>query len=373
MRRGAKRSASRRSVLLTVSGVVPADVAEQVRADRRPRPDYLELARAMDADTMDIAEAQRRTGWLGRVLQRIGGPGALLAWASFRERDRYDAIVTDGEQVGILLALLCVLTRQRIGTHMMIVHILSTRRKSSLFKLFRLGRQVDLLLVYSSWQQRFIVEELSIPSDRVVLTPFMVDTRFFAPRTATSPPRPMICTAGLEQRDYPTLMEAVSGLDLDVVIAAASPWSKRADTTKGVPLPPNVTVCQLGYADLRDLYADSLFVVVPLFDVGFQAGVTTILEAMAMGKAVICSRTIGQTDVVTDGVTGIYIGPGSASALRSAIVDLVDDLDRAHLIGDAGRQYVLRECDVEVYAQRLASLLEAARAHGRHGRCTTDA
>jgi hypothetical protein len=36
---------------------------------------------------------------------------------------------------------------------------------------------------------------------------------------------------------------------------------------------------------------------VPLLDVPFQAGVTTILEAMAMEKTVICSRTLGQTDV----------------------------------------------------------------------------
>ena len=41
----------------------------------------------------------------------------------------------------------------------------------------------------------------------------------------------MICTAGLEFRDYPTLIEAVRGLDARVVIAAASPWSKRADAT----------------------------------------------------------------------------------------------------------------------------------------------
>ena len=373
MTRGSAPLGARRSVLLTVSGVVPADVAEQVKADRRPRPDYLELARAMDADVMDLAEARRRTGRLGRLLERIGGPGALVAWASFRQRGRYDAVVTDGEQVGMVLALLCVLTRQRIGTHMMIVHLLSTRRKSSLFKLFRLGRHVDVMLVYSSWQQRFVVEELGIPAHRVVLTPFMVDTRFFAPRTGSPRARPMICTAGLEQRDYPTLMEAVRGLELDVVIAAASPWSKRADTTQGVPLPSNVTVCQLGYADLRDLYADSLFVVVPLFDVGFQAGVTTILEAMGMSKAVICSRTVGQTDVVTDGVTGIYVDPADAAALRSAIIDLVGDPERARHIGDGGRQFVLRECDVQVYAQRLAGLLEAAREQGRQGRCTTDA
>jgi hypothetical protein len=39
--------------------------------------------------------------------------------------------------------------------------------------------------------------------------------------------------------------------------------------------------------------ARSSVVVVPLFDVDFHAGITTILEAMAMGKAVIVTHSMG--------------------------------------------------------------------------------
>ena len=126
------------------------------------------------------------------------------------------------------------------------------------------------------------------------------------------PPRAgrLICAAGLELRDYRTLIEAVQGLDVRVVIASGSPWSTRPDTARGEPLPDNVEVCTLGFVDLRQLYADSRFVVMPLHDVEFQAGITTILEAMAMGKAVVCSKTRGQTDALVDGVTGIYVPPG---------------------------------------------------------------
>jgi len=46
--------------------------------------------------------------------------------------------------------------------------------------------------------------------------------------------------------------------------------------------------------ELRQVYADSAFVVIALFDVNFQAGITAILEAMAMERAVICSRTPGR-------------------------------------------------------------------------------
>src|SRR5439155_23048132 len=85
-----------------------------------------------------------------------------------------------------------------------------------------------------------------------------------------------------------------------VVIGAASHWSKRANTAADASAPANVTVDRFDYLALRQLYARSALVVVPLDDVDFQAGVTTILEAMAMAKPVIVTHSAGQTDVVED-------------------------------------------------------------------------
>ena len=99
-------------------------------------------------------------------------------------------------------------------------------------------------------------------------------------------------------------MEAARGLDVQFVIAAGSPWSKRADSTADQDIPDNVLVRRFTQFELRDLYARSAFMAMPLYNVNFQAGVTALLEAMAMGKAVVCSSTPGQTDVVVEGETG---------------------------------------------------------------------
>jgi len=353
-------------VLLTVSGVVDLDARSDAANGLRPARDYVELAEAMNADVVDVAEARRRSGRLGALVERFAGPAVLIAWVCFRQRRRYDAVFTDGEQVGLPLALLCRLTLRRPFAHVMIVHIMSVKKKALLFKLFRLGRYIDTSLVYSSRQKRFIVDDLGQRADRVVFTPFMVDTRFFAPHhvTPAAGDRPMICSAGLEFRDYPTLVEAVRGLDVRVVIAAASPWSKRDDTTQHAELPANVEVDRFNLFDLRQLYTDAAFVVMPLVDVEFQAGVTTILEAMAMGRAVVCSRTRGQTDVVVEGDSGLYVPPGDVAALRAAITALLADPAKAERLGAGGRSYVERECDVRVYADRLATITsDAARRY----------
>jgi glycosyltransferase involved in cell wall biosynthesis len=126
-----------------------------------------------------------------------------------------------------------------------------------------------------------------------------------------------------------------------------------------VDIPANVTVERLGFADLRALYASAEIVVVPLVDSDFQAGITTILEAMAMGKAVICTRTRGQLDVIVDGSTGVYIAPGDAGALRSAIEQLLADDDLAARLGHAARAWAVAEADIVTYADRMSGVVEA--------------
>jgi len=109
----------------------------------------------------------------------------------------------------------------------------------------------------------------------------------------------MICAVGLEFRDYPALLKEVKDLDVDVHIAASSApafypvaTGSRRTTSAALPdLPPNVCMGSYDYAGMRQLYSTALFVVEPLCQRDAPAGVTVILEAMAMGKAVIATGT----------------------------------------------------------------------------------
>lgn len=350
------------TVLLTISGEIVPDAAEQAARGERPRADYLELARALDADLLDYAMARDEAGFWGWLLARIGGAALLLAWACWRRRGRYKAIVSDGEQVGIPLALLLKFSGQRRRPrHIMIAHVLSVKKKMLFFDLFRIQSHIDRILVYSTWQQQFITKRWKLPPEQVVWTPFMVDTVFFAPEQAAAKraTRPQICAVGLERRDYPTLLHAACGLGAQVVIAAASPWARQPDTTQGRAIPQNTTVRRFSQFELRQLYADSDFMVMPLFDVDFQAGVTAILEAMAMERAVICSRTPGQTDVIVDGETGIYVPPGDPAALRAAIDYLLEHPDEAARMGRNGRRRVEQLMSLQAYTERLRDIVHA--------------
>jgi glycosyltransferase involved in cell wall biosynthesis len=352
----------RRPVLLTVSGEIPSDLDEQVAEGRRPRADYRVIASVIDADLVDVASALAACGRVGRLVHRLGGVGGLLGWYAFRHRRSYEVVLTDGEQVGIPLALLTRLFGKRGCAHVMIVHILSVPKKTRLIRAARLAAQVDRYITYSSAQADYIVNELAVPRGRVVLSTFMVDTMFFDPARISRRRRRMICSAGLERRDYPTLIEAVEELDVDVVIAAASPWSKQHDSSADRALPANVEIRRLNLFELRQLYAESELLVMPLVDVDFQAGITTILEGMSMGLAVVCTRTRGQTDTIVHGQTGLYVPPHDVVALRACIVALLNSPAEASRLGSNARRWVIANADVERYAQAVSEVVRGLSA-----------
>lgn len=356
-------------VLLTVSGTIDPDIETKIARGERPEADYIAMARAFGADLLDYTAARRQAGWFGKLLEKIGGSNLLLAWGCYRLRQKYRVIFTDGEQVGLPLAsLLKYATFGERPSHLMIAHILSVRKKTLIIDWLRLQNFIDVFFVYATWQKKFIEDRWHVPPERVVFTPFMVDAHFFAPdQLGHEDPLgldgqaiPLICSVGLEFRDYPTFIEAIRDMNVQVVIAAASPWSKRSDSTTGQAIPDNVNIRRFTQDELRYLYAASRFVVMPVYNVNFQAGVTTILEAMAMEKAVICSRTPGQTDVVVEGETGLYVPPEDPQALKEAITFLLENPAEAERMGKNGRLRVLKEMSLDRYTERLNEFAQLA-------------
>jgi glycosyltransferase involved in cell wall biosynthesis len=370
--------------------IVTADDASKSPSNG-PRKDYRVLAETLGAATMDRSDVRRSP--VLRQFAKLVGMAAAQAWLAFRERHRYDVIITDGEHIGIPLALLLKVARSRV-CHVMIGHRLTATKKRPMFKWLKVHSHMDRIAVHSREQFVRAVNDLGIPAERLALIPYQVDTTFWRPMANTDEER-LICSAGLEFRDYPTLVRAVDGLDAKVIIGAASHWSKRRNTANDVILPDNVEVSGFDYQALRRLYASSSIVVVPLKDIDFQAGVTTILEAMAMGKPVVVTQSLGQTDVVEDrrsatrglstrarprslvrelaeqaGLavepTGFYVPPEDPLALRRAIVYLLDRPDVRAQLGVAGRRTVERFITVDQFADRMAQLIGGALANQHH-------
>jgi glycosyltransferase involved in cell wall biosynthesis len=342
-------------VLLLIPSLIPPGIETAVRDDLRPTMDYHALQMALDADIMDYGslDADGRPA-LVRIARRAGRDVALAALGYAQRRD-YDVIFANGENVGIPLAAMLRVHRDR-PIHVLIGHRPSARKKRPFFR--ALHAQMDAIFVYATPQWEYARRELGIPASRLHLVPFHADHRFFRPQPAAPDAPAMICSAGLEWRDYPTLMEAAHGLDVQVLLGAASPWSKHRNETARGKLPPNVSARRYDYAELRQLYAESRCVVVPLYENDFQAGITTILEAMAMGKAVIASRTTGQVDTIRHEENGLYVAPGDASALRAALRRVLEDPAEAARLGATARRDIEASLSLDHWVARIVHVVE---------------
>jgi glycosyltransferase involved in cell wall biosynthesis len=99
---------------------------------------------------------------------------------------------------------------------------------------------------------------------------------------------------------------------------------------------------------------------------------------MAMGKAVIVTRTRGQTGVISgrmfhDGhftdigerafprETGIYVPPRDPASLRGAVEHLLNNPEIAAEMGRAGRAAVESAYTIEAFTQRLSRIITGAR------------
>jgi glycosyltransferase involved in cell wall biosynthesis len=370
--------------LLVVSARLPESAADEPLG---PRKDYNALAQALGAEILDRSAVSRSI--LGRVLCRLVGPNFAQAVAAFARRRTHTVIITDGEHIGIPLALLLKLSRDRDTTHVTIGHRLSSPKKRPFFRWLKVQSHIDRIVVHSSRQREIATTRLGIEAERVRLVPYQVDADFWRPQEL--PELRLVCSAGIEHRDYPTLFRAVERLDAAVVVGAASHFSRQRNTADDAEPPANVQVGGFRYVALRDLYARAAVVVVPLDDVDFQAGVTTVLEAMAMGKPVVVTDTEGGGDIIQDrravvrsrktpprpvnllaslaaqsGMrlqpNGFYVPPKEPAALERALRYLLDHPDERARLGAAGRRAVLRLLTIDHFAQRMRSLVNEALA-----------
>ncbi len=77
-----------------------------------------------------------------------------------------------------------------------------------------------------------------------------------------------------------------------------------------------------------------------------------VLEAMASGVPVICSRVGGLPEVVRDGETGFLVEPGNVEQLRDRIARLLAEPRLAEDLGRNGREWVLERFTWDAVARR---------------------
>ena len=99
------------------------------------------------------------------------------------------------------------------------------------------------------------------------------------------------------------------------------------------------------------------FLVLPSFSEGFSMA---ILEAMSMGKPVVCAAVGAMRDFVVTGEHGEVIEPGDTKALASAIIKLLSDRNFRDRVATVNSGYVRQNFTQAIIAEKLGQLFREA-------------
>ena len=88
------------------------------------------------------------------------------------------------------------------------------------------------------------------------------------------------------------------------------------------------------------------------------------LEAMAAGRAVVSTATVGAGEAIEDGVSGLIVPVRDANALADRLVALAVDPARRHALGEAARRRIAERFTTAHMLDRCESILGAIIAAG---------
>lgn len=103
-------------------------------------------------------------------------------------------------------------------------------------------------------------------------------------------------------------------------------------------------------------------VALPLLPSERSTGQVVLLEAMALGKAVVTTRMTGTVDYVQDGVTGVFTEAGDAPGLAAALRRLLANPEERNRLGRAALAFVEAELSPDRHAERRLAAVEALAA-----------
>lgn len=169
-------------------------------------------------------------------------------------------------------------------------------------------------------------------------------------------------STGKENRDFATLLEAFAetGLPIDIFSTPATGDKSYEALLKqyipytniGIHFTNGIIPHQLAIEVCR-----SKVVVICCLNYPYTVGLTTLVEAFALGLPVICTRNPKfEMDIEKEGA-GIYVDYNDVEGWKQAINYLYTHPEEAKQMGANGRKLAEREFNLEYYSRELSEIL----------------
>lgn len=219
-------------------------------------------------------------------------------------------------------------------------------------------RRADLAISYSAAVDRHLAAN---GLQRRTVIPFFPTVPVSGAPVAVSERRVLFAGRVDHTKGVDVLIEAISRIDAELVIcgegrhlAAMQRLAEQLGVAQRVRFAGWLSSEQLA----QEIAATTLVAMPSLWPEPFGL---VGLEALAAGRPVVASATGGIVDWLHEGVTGLGVAPGDASALARGLAALLDDPAQCRAMGRAGRELVAERFTKRRHVEGLRDAYRAAR------------
>jgi glycosyltransferase involved in cell wall biosynthesis len=296
-----------------------------------------------------------------RPLYAAGGYGGDFAsvLASLRQVNAADVIFSTVDTVGIPLILLKragLVRRPLVYVSIGLPERLEQLRGERMRNLYRtaLGKAAAVV-AYSENEAGWLRDWLAPGGPPVVFVPFGVDVDVFRPVEAE--PDADVLSVGVDPRRDFELLLAIAERNPELsfrIIAGAGRARSLGELPANVALETDIPLEQV-----RSRLAAARCAALPVRDNSYSGATTTLLQAMAMARPVIVSRTaaIAAGYELEDGVNCRLVEPGDEQGFERALLETLTDAAAARSLGSRARQTVERSFSWERFTDALWEVL----------------
>lgn len=169
-----------------------------------------------------------------------------------------------------------------------------------------------------------------------------------------------VFSAGRTGRDWETLSVAAKNVQARFVAVMS-----RSDS-QAIHFPSNVeTYVDIPYESYRRLLEQARIVVVPLQVHAYSSGQVALLEAMSLGKPVVCTRVLGTEDYLRHGENGLFVLPNDPDSLAATLDELLANRQLEAALGRRALQTILEKHTFGHYVNNVLSMAKiTARSRG---------
>lgn len=290
----------------------------------------------------------------------------FYVWQTLRVLGRlseYDLIVSHGMQSAVVLSLF------RRVFHTRAKHVVfeigsfnSAATSGAALKLMQFAsKSIDGFIYHTSRQIEYYREYFPWIAEKTRFIPFGTDVVFFeneSKNSKTELSEDVILCVGYAKRDWDTLLLAFRKLKKRYPDRRVKLRLIGKGAEEGAESAADTDVERMPYIPIDELKKEiqsALFCVVPLQDYNYSFGQMTLLQQMAMGKAVIAARVPSMLDYIEDGSSALFYESGNASSLEEQMERLLREDGFRERLGRQAAAYVKERHNEE----RMAEAVEA--------------